>query len=193
MKFLIKNTFLVSLSIFFFSTTYAHNIGGNGLESGITHPIFGLDHLLAMIAVGILGSQTNKKSIWKLPLCFVSFMILGGLLGINNLQIPLIETGVAFSVLILGLMIFAKKTPFFISSIIVSFFAIFHGYAHGMEIPQITHPSLYILGFVLSTTTLHISGVLIGRLAQRTTLTTITLKYSGIAISMVGIYFLLSL
>jgi urease accessory protein len=192
MKPSIKTIIFAFISLFLFSTSYAHNTGGIGIESGLIHPIFGLDHLLAMIAVGILGTQIGSKSIWKLPLFFVSFMILGGVLGIYNLQIPMIESGIAFSVVGLGLMIFKQKNTILLSYVLISFFAIFHGNAHGLEIPQITYPAFYVLGFVLSTITLHISGILIKNIAQKADLTNLTLKYSGIVVSIIGIYFLIT-
>ena len=89
------------------NTAYGHLIGGNGLASGITHPLLGLDHLLAMVAVGIISTQIGGKAIWKIPATFVSFMVVGGLLGIGGLKIPIAETGIALSVLIFG--IFIKK------------------------------------------------------------------------------------
>lgn len=183
---------LVALGLSFFSTSYAHSVGGAGLTSGLTHPIFGLDHLLAMVAVGILGSQMKKDAAWKLPALFVGFMLIGGIMGINNLSIPMLELGIAFSVLILGLMVFTKKTPLVLSTLAIGFFAVFHGNAHGMEMPQIAQPALYILGFITATSLLHISGILLGHYAQKTNLTTSALKYSGVAMSLIGGYFLLS-
>ncbi len=191
MKYLIKASFLSLVLFSFFSITYAHNIGGNGFESGLTHPFLGLDHFLAMISVGILSTQMNKNSIWKLPLCFVSFMIIGGILGINNIVLSYLEIIIAFSVLIFGIMIFSQKNLSFISYLIVGFLAIFHGNAHGIEIPQITSPIFYVLGFIFSTTILHIIGILIQKLIEKNSYSIILLRYSGIIISCFGIYFMI--
>ncbi|MDH3324581.1 MAG: HupE/UreJ family protein [Candidatus Peregrinibacteria bacterium] len=173
--------------------TYAHQIGGNGVASGLTHP-FGLDHLLAMIAVGIISTQIGGKAVWKVPATFVSFMIIGGIFGILNFALPVAETGIALSVLFLGTAItLSKKIPMKWVLTSTAFFAIFHGQAHGAEMPQITHPTLYILGFVTTTTLLHILGVTIGHYAKKTNLTSILLKYSGAGIGFAGLFFLLGL
>jgi len=192
MKHIIKITPLLLLALFASpEAAHAHLIGGNGLASGITHPLLGLDHLLAMIAVGIISMQIGGNAIWKVPATFVSFMVVGVLLAIGGLGMPIAETGIALSVLFLGISIaFAKNIPINWAMLCVALFAIFHGHAHGEELPVIASPALYATGFVLSTTLLHITGVLIGHYARKTRLTLGMLRYAGAGISMMGLLFL---
>jgi urease accessory protein len=172
----------------------AHLIGGNGLASGITHPLFGIDHLLAMIAVGIISTQIGGKAIWKVPATFIIFMVAGGIMAIKGLRVPFIETGIALSVLFFGTLIaLSKKTAIRWTMACVAIFAVFHGYAHGTEMPTIAHPALYSVGFVLSTAVLHITGALIGHYAHKTKMTLTILRYAGAGMSMIGIGFLLGL
>lgn len=173
---------------------HAHLIGGNGLMSGITHPLFGPDHLLAMVAVGIISTQIGNKAVWKVPATFVTFMIIGGLLAIGGLSMPIAEMGIALSVLFFGVLIaFYKPTSIYLSMLLVAVFAIFHGHAHGEEIPLIANPAFYTIGFVLSTTCLHISGVLIGHYAQKTNFTQKMLQFAGAGISIMGVIFIFGL
>ncbi len=170
---------------------HAHLIGGNGLASGITHPFFGLDHLLAMVAVGIISTQIGGKAIWKVPATFVTFMVAGALLAIDGIGMPIAETGIALSVLFLGVFIaFSKNVPINWAMACVALFAIFHGHAHGEELPIIASPALYATGFVLSTTSLHIMGVLIGHYARKTQLTLRMLRYAGAGMGVMGLLFL---
>lgn len=182
---------LIALLFVFPQPASAHLIGGNGIVSGLTHPLFGLDHLLAMVAVGIISVQIGGKAIWQVPTAFVLFMIVGGVFGISGMAMPFTETGIALSVLLLGAAIaLSRKIALSFAVLSVALFAVFHGHAHGEEMPIIAHPALYALGFVASTTLLHISGVLIGHYAKRTQLSLKLLKYSGVAVSLFGIYFL---
>jgi urease accessory protein len=176
-------------------TAHAHLIGGNGLMmSGITHPLLGLDHLLAMVAVGIISVRIGGRAMWQVPLTFVSFLIIGGILALLGLNIPLIETGIALSVLICGIAIAsAYKIDIQLALICTAFFALFHGYAHGTEIPLIASPALYAIGFTVSTALLHISGIVAGYYASKTELTSKLLKYSGVGIAFTGLYFLLNI
>ncbi|MBI5414072.1 HupE/UreJ family protein [Candidatus Peregrinibacteria bacterium] len=172
-------------------TAHAHLIGGNGLESGITHPFFGLDHLLAMVAVGIISTQIGGKAIWKVPTVFVSFMVVGGLFGIEGFQFPIAETGITVSVLVFGVFIvLSKKIPVNWAMICVALFALFHGHSHGEEMPLIANAALYTIGFVFSTTLLHIMGVLIGHYARKTEFTLELLRYLGAGMSGIGLLFL---
>ncbi|RJQ15867.1 urease accessory protein UreJ [Candidatus Woesearchaeota archaeon] len=173
---------------------HAHLIGGLGFGSGITHPLFGIDHLLAMIAVGIISVQYGGKAVWMVPATFVLIMLLGGLLAIAGLPLLFVETGIALSVLFLGLTIaFAKKIPLVISMVGVGLFAFFHGHAHGTEMPLIANPLFYALGFVLATAALHVSGILIGLYAKKSSLKLKLLQYSGIGMGIMGICFLFSI
>lgn len=174
------------------SPASAHLIGGNGFMSGVTHPLFGLDHLLAMVAVGVISTQLGRRAIWIVPATFVITMVIGGMLAIAGVRLPFVETGIALSVLFLGIVIaVSKKFPLLGAMACVALFAIFHGHAHGEEMPGIANPALYALGFVLSTTLLHISGVFIGHYAKKTTFSTNLLRYSGAIMSLVGLFFLL--
>jgi len=134
---------------------HAHLIGGSGLASGLNHPLFGLDHLLTMIAAGIIVTQIGGKAVWKVPATFVSFMVMGGLLAITGFAMPIAETGIALSVLAFGVFI-ALYTKYFSTLACVALFAIFHGHVHDNETSSIANNTLYVAGLVLPITVLHI-------------------------------------
>lgn len=189
-----KALFLLVFLIAITSSVNAHLIGGTGIESGLTHPLFGLDHLLAMVAVGVISTQFGGKSMWLVPGAFVFFMVFGGLLAINGIAFGFTENMIALSVLVLGVLIaLSKKLPLPLAIVAVSLFALFHGHAHGEELPAIVSPVLYVAGFVFSTTTLHISGVIIGHFAKKTVLTTNALRLAGALTGVMGILFLIGL
>ena len=132
----------------------------SGWVHGLVHPFSGLDHLCAMIAVGLWAAQIGGRAIWRVPLTFVSVMALGGVLGMAAVPVPFIETGIIMSLLVLGLLIAAAvRLPLLASAAIVGVFAIFHGYAHGTEMPQSTSGLGYALGFMLATASLHGMGI----------------------------------
>ena len=140
----------------------AHTFGsqGAGLMAGLTHPFVGLDHLLAMIAVGIWAGQLGGRAVWLIPLTFVSVMAAAATLASFGLLLPLMEPAIACSVLVLGLLIAGSvRLPTSVSALLVSLFAVFHGYAHGLELPQAASPILYGAGFVLATALLHGLGI----------------------------------
>src|SRR3989344_2949712 len=173
------------------SVVHAHLIGGYGIGSGLTHPLFGLDHLLAMVAVGVISTQLGGRAIWQVPSTFVGFMILGGALAMMGLGLPAVEVGIALSVLVLGAFIaISRKLPDWLAYACVGLFAVFHGHAHGTEMPSIAQSALYALGFVLSTATLHISGVLIGFYAKRTQIASTVLRAAGAGVAAMGVLFL---
>ncbi|MCQ4311221.1 HupE/UreJ family protein [Pseudomonas stutzeri] len=135
-----------------------------GLISGIAHPIFGLDHLLAMIAVGLWAAQQQGKARWALPLTFVATMLLGGLFGFAGIKMPLMETGIAGSVLALGLLVaLAVRPPLTVAAGLTALFALSHGVAHGLELPALSSPWGYAAGFVAATAALHTAGYAIAR------------------------------
>jgi urease accessory protein len=137
----------------------------SGLMAGLAHPLFGLDHLLAMLAVGLWAAQQSGAARWALPLAFVASMLFGGLLGFNGLQIPLMETGIAASVLAFGLLVaVAMRLPLLIALGMTALFALTHGVAHGLELPALTSPWGYAAGFVAATAALHASGYALVRL-----------------------------
>lgn len=140
----------------------AHTFGsqGAGLIAGLTHPFVGLDHLLAMIAVGIWAGQLGGRAVWLIPLTFVSVMAAAATLASFGLLLPLMEPAIACSVLVLGLLIAGSvRLPTSVGGLLVSLFAVFHGYAHGLELPQAASPILYGAGFVLATALLHGLGI----------------------------------
>lgn len=136
---------------------------GAGLVNGLLHPILGPDHLIAMVAVGLWGAQLRAPLIWALPIAFPLMMAVGGVLGVLGLALPSVEVGIAASALALGLLIaFGVRAPVWAAVAIVSAFALFHGHAHGTELPHAANPLAYGLGFVISTGLLHLAGILIG-------------------------------
>ena len=140
----------------------AHTFGsqGAGLMAGLTHPFVGLDHLLAMIAVGIWAGQLGGRAVWLIPLTFVSVMAVAATLASFGLLLPLMEPAIACSVLVLGLLIAGSvRLPTSVGVLLVSLFAVFHGYAHGLELPQAASQILYGAGFVLATALLHGIGI----------------------------------
>lgn len=147
----------------------AHTGDGDvaGFASGFLHPILGFDHVIAMIAVGLWGVFLGAPAIWVLPIVFPLVMALGGAFGMIGIPLPAVETGIALSAVILGVcVLFALKPPLPIAAGIVGAFAIFHGYAHGTEMPEASSAVAYALGFVIATGLLHLAGILFGSLAR---------------------------
>lgn len=168
--------------------TSAHLIGGQGLSSGVIHPFIGIDHLLAMVAVGILSSQLGHSGLWKIPMTFVGSMMAGGLVAMMGFGLPGTEFGIALSVTFLGLIIaFAPKFSLKQGMLLAGLFALFHGHAHGEEIPLITNAGLYAIGFVASTATLHTTGIFLGQLARKTRFTAGLLRFAGAGMSVIGL------
>jgi urease accessory protein len=160
-----------------------------GLISGLYHPISGLDHVLAMIAVGIWGAQLGAPAIWVLPVTFPMVMALGGMLGLLGLVLPGAELGIGVSALILGLMVAMEVRPDLrLAAALVGFFAVFHGYAHGVELPEGQSGILYSIGFVASTGTLHATGIALG-LVHKWDWGKTTLRAAGGAIALAGVWF----
>ena len=144
------------------SLASAHIVLGtsHGLQDGLMHPLTGWDHLLAMFAVGLWAAQQNGRAIWQIPLAFVSVMVLGGILGVIGVFMPGAEAAIAVSVLALGALI-ATRTSFAptLSMMVVGAFALFHGYAHGHEMPASASALPFSVGFVISTVMLHGLGI----------------------------------
>lgn len=177
------------------SLCFAHaQDDGDGFMAGLMHPVFGFDHLLAMVSVGVVSAQLGGANIWRVPLAFVSAMVVGGLLGIFDVPLPLRELGIAASVIFLGVAIIHvnAKTPPLIPFAFVLFFGMCHGHAHGTEMPGSASPAFYTLGFLVSTAALHLVGVGIGELAIRRETLIGGLRYAGAAMAGVGLMFLLS-
>jgi len=158
-----KMKVLLSLLVFAVMTNVeAHplHMPDAGLAAGLAHPFIGLDHLLAMIAVGIWAGQLGGRSTWLVPLSFVSIMGAAAVLGSYGQALPLVESGIATSVLILGLLVVGMvRLPLSASIAIVGLFAVFHGYAHGLELPLASSATLYGLGFISATVLLHGLGI----------------------------------
>lgn len=185
---------LLILAVTFISpSVFAHQVGSSsGFWSGLSHPILGLDHLLAMVSVGILSAQIGGRVLWQLPLTFVVVMAIGGVLGMLDIPPTKIETGIALSVLVLGAGIaVGRKFYPVIAMIFTALFAIFHGYAHGMEMPTLAAPISYICGFILGTASIHITGVFIGVFATQSNFRKTLLRGAGASIMLSGAYFLL--
>ena len=174
------------------ASTWAHvGLHGDGFTSGFTHPIFGFDHFLAMLSVGLLSVQLGGRSIWTVPATFLLFVLIGGVLGLTGIPFFSVETGIAASVLLLGLAILAdRKIPELLAMAAVAGFALFHGHAHGTEMPGFAHPAAYAAGFVLGTAGIHLLGVGLGLLANRNKPGSLVLRASGAAIALVGFNFL---
>ncbi|MES2308687.1 MAG: HupE/UreJ family protein [Verrucomicrobiota bacterium] len=159
-----------------------------GFIAGLNHPFTGLDHILAMIAIGLWAAQTGGRALWLIPTAFVSTMILGGSLGIAGIEIPRVEQGILASVLVLGLLITtATQLPLIGSSVLVSLFALCHGFAHGSEIPTNVSGFTYMGGFVLATALLHGLGIGMA-FGFRRMLSESTLRWAGAAIVLGGLY-----
>jgi urease accessory protein len=162
-----------------------------GFISGLSHPILGSDHLLAMISVGILSAQIGGRAIWSVPLTFVLVMLFGGVLGIQGIPFFSVEFGIALSVFVLGIALAAdKKLPTIVAMVFVGVFAIFHGHAHGTEMPNLAQPVLYVSGFVAGTIGIHIAGVLIGIFSKKINYGAQLLRYVGAGIAGIGFYIL---
>lgn len=163
-----------------------HGLGnelGLGFYAGLMHPWSGLDHLLAMLAVGMWAAQLGGRMRWALPACFVSLMLVGASLGFTGMALSSAEQGIAASVLILGVVLASAKRMSLVSSMaLTGCFALFHGYAHGVEMPAQSSALSYLFGFVLSTVGLHLIGLGIGRrLTNR-----VVLRWTGAAIALSG-------
>ena len=194
MKNALKWTWFAAAAVFalWCAPAVAHTGDGyeGGFISGFTHPILGWDHVAAMVAVGLWGAFLGRPAIWILPVVFPLVMAVGAALGVLGVPVPEVETGIALSAVILGLMIvFAAKPPIWVSALLVGAFAIFHGHAHGTELPSTANAFAYAVGFVISTGLLHIGGIIFGLLAQWPT-GRIAVRAAGGVISLAGVAFL---
>lgn len=177
----------------------AHTFTGMiGFYDGLSHPVLGIDHFLAMVSVGIVSAQIGGRAIWTVPSTFVVMMIIGGILGmvaeifllnITELFIVIVEIGIVLSVILLGLAIaIGRKLSLTIMMFFVSIFGLCHGTAHGMEMPWAANPILFALGFSSGTATLHLFGVIIGSLLIKNNYSLFLLRLIGIASACYGAY-----
>jgi urease accessory protein len=163
---------------------YAHPGEAGGLAHGLAHPFSGLDHLCAMVAVGLWAAQMGGRAAWMVPLSFVAVMALGGLLGMAAIALPYAETGIVLSLLVLGVLIAAAvRLPLALSAVLVGVFALFHGYAHGAEMSPGASALAYALGFMSASALLHLSGFTFGVLARAQ-----MQRFAGAVVAMTGGY-----
>jgi urease accessory protein len=161
-----------------------------GLVSGFIHPFNGIDHLLAMVSVGLWGAFLGRPLIYVLPVVFPAMMVAGAIMGMFVVPLPPVEVGIALSVLVLGACIaLSVRAPVWAASLVVAVFAVFHGYAHGKELPSAADPVSYSTGFVLATGLLHASGICLGFLNKRPNGVVATRTVGGV-IAGLGAWFL---
>jgi urease accessory protein len=181
-----------ALLLAFAQAAWAHEETGQaaGFLAGLHHPISGLDHVIAMVAVGLWGVVLGPPAIWVLPVAFPLVMAFGGLMGLLGFPLPGVEIGIAVSAIVLGAMVlFEARPPLWVAALVVAIFAIFHGHAHGRELPEGTSALLYSLGFVMATGLLHAFGILLG-VAHRWPVGRQFVRTGGVAIALGGIFFL---
>lgn len=165
----------------------AHPGHEGGLVGGLAHPLTGFDHLLAMVAVGLWASQLGKRAMIVLPLLFPAVMAVGALMGANGVALPWVEAGIVASVVILGAVVaLGVKPSLAVSAVLVGVFALFHGHAHGTELPAAGSALMYGAGFVVATLVLHAIGMGIGVAAKRP----LVMRYAGGAIAAAGLVLL---
>ncbi len=186
--------FLMSIILFLTAPEFAMAHSGEGpiggFISGFTHPLFGWDHVVAMVAVGLWGAFLGRPAIWVLPIVFPLIMVVGGILGILGIEIPAVETGIAASAVVLGLLVaLTIRLPIYVAMVVVAVFAIFHGHAHGTELPTAANPITYAIGFVIATGLLHLFGILFGELS-RWQVGRYAVQAGGLVIALVGGAFL---
>jgi urease accessory protein len=182
---------LACLALALPATAMAHVRGGEaiGLVSGLQHPVSGLDHVLAMVAVGLWGAQLGAPAIWLLPVTFPMVMAFGGMLGLVGVRLPGIELAIACSAVALGIAVLLELRPrLWAAALLVGCFAIFHGHAHGTELPPGANALLYSMGFVIATGTLHALGVTIG-LVHRWPAGRTALRAAGAVVALGGAVF----
>lgn len=180
------------LLFLFVPALHAHtgHDGGTGFTHGFEHPITGLDHILAMIAVGLWAAQIGGRAIWIVPASFVTAMLFGGIAGMNGFALPYLEQGIAASVLLLGLVIaFAVRPPVYVPALIVAAFALFHGVAHGAEMPETASGLAFGLGFILATSLLHLIGIGLGVGLQKCSPAPLV-RALGVGVALLGGYLL---
>ncbi|HSV28994.1 MAG TPA: HupE/UreJ family protein [Candidatus Omnitrophota bacterium] len=138
----------------------AHLLGGDGFSAGLHHPLGGLDHLLAMVGVGLWAGQRGGRSTWALPVAFVAAMVAGGGLGLAGIGLPAVEIAILGSVIVLGTLVALRlRPPVWAGMALAGLFALFHGHAHGAEMPSAVHPVVYAAGFVTAAAILHLAGI----------------------------------
>lgn len=179
-----------ALGVLLPSFAYAHvGIGEVGsFMHGLAHPVSGMDHVCAMLAVGLWAAQRGGRFVWAMPLAFVGMMALGGAFPTLGISLLFIEQGVVLSVLLLGILIAAPvRLPLTLASSMVGLFALWHGHAHGAEMPALSSGVIYALGFMLSTLLLHVIGIAFG-LAMQWLVRERAVRFAGAGIALCGVY-----
>ena len=195
-KFALLRSILITLagallpSLVFAHTDVSHaGIGDtSSFMHGLTHPASSLDHVCAMLAAGLWAAQMGGRSVWAVPLTFVSVMALGGILPVLGISLPFVEQGIVLSVLLLGVLIVAQvRFPLWLGGTLVGLFALWHGHAHGAEMPASAVGLFYGLGFALTTTWLHVAGVALG-LRMQQLVSVRAVRFTGFGIVLCGAY-----
>jgi urease accessory protein len=174
-------------------TAFAHTEAGNasGFAHGFLHPIGGLDHVLAMVAVGMFAANLGGRALWAVPLAFVAVMVLGGVLGAQQVELPYVESAIALSVVVLGLAVAMRAAwPVAAAMALVAVLAVFHGHAHGAEMPMNASGAGYAAGFMLATAILHLAGIGLG---MGTALWSRTAPLAGSAMAFAGVALLIGI
>jgi urease accessory protein len=172
------------------SVALAHpgHVGAPDVLHGFLHPFSGIDHILAMVAVGLFAVQLGGRALWLVPASFVTVMAAAGLAGMEGIELPHVETGIALSVLVLGAVIALRvNMPVAAAMGLVGFFAIFHGHAHGAEMPETASSLAYGAGFVAATAALHGLGIALGLMIGRTASAQRVAQIGGAAAAVVGV------
>ena len=186
-------TWIIPVAPAFMTTrAFAHSEQGAAIDfwGGFTHPIFGPDHVIAMVAVGLWGAFLGPPAIWLLPVVFPLVMAFAGALGVLGVPLHGVETGIALSAIMLGAMVAgAVKPPIWVAALLVGAFAIFHGYAHGVELPVGADAIAFSMGFVIATGMLHVGGIAFGALS-RWPAGRIAVRAAGAVIAMIGLGYL---
>lgn len=187
-----KHTFVAALTatvaVMTASAAMAHTGAsvGVGFSAGFAHPLMGADHLLAMLTVGLWAGAIGGRAVWLIPGAFVVAMMGGGMLGVQGLAIPAVETGIAVSVIVLAaLLAFNPKLPVVVSMAVAAVFAVFHGHAHGTEMPLDAMGLAYGAGFVAATAALHAAGAGLV-IAFKHYATPVALRFTGAVVAAAG-------
>ncbi len=191
-QFLMRRTAALVTILLWAQVALAHPQAGEakGFLTGFRHPISGLDHVLAMVAVGLWGAQLGSPAIWLLPVAFPMVMAFGGMLGLMGVPLPGVEYGIAASAILLGaVVLFEMRPPLAVAAVLVGVFAIFHGHAHGTELPPGESGMLYSIGFVIATGCLHGVGISIG-VVHRWLWGQRMLRVAGALVAAGGVFFM---
>ena len=174
------------------ASAFAHSeTVGSGIVAGLLHPVTGPDHLLAMLAVGILSVQLGGANIWRIPAAFVFAVAMGAWAGVHGWKVPGYEAAIAWSVVVLGLAIACKWAHRALGLVFccVVLFGLCHGYAHGAEMPVGASAVSYAMGFLVTTVFIHVVGIFIGELASGSRWRVMGLRAAGVAMTMAGMWF----